>query len=1191
MDLDAVAVGQDVQVVDPEVRAHVYSLVTALGGFNGEDVSKYSIGDDALACLRDIKKWLRLYDEKTNRLDVARCLGEANLVNGDLLPILSLWFGNGGHTKKHMTRIALACLELLVPLTWPVEIHSQMTVNHHRHTPYLQQVQVQYKRGLLDQHAGMNVLRSIIGIGLPSLSLPKSERTNRDEGILKLVLYLFRNVAMISAPKGLVTDTDEEEISRSATINAFQQQQVFALLLTMCSNINDEFSFQDVVLLEILFHLVKGVNVQKLFMNDTERNAKRNDELGDLLQKESGVSREYAKTAPTRHGRFGTMIWVKRDDAKVSTVSGQDILKDGQTAFNKMDQSKKWNRPKHGRRQQEAEAASGDFSSTTHLTPAAYINLRTFVEEFLDTGFNPLLTHVRKAIEREANRVVDINTRQWLYLVAWFLQAERERRRYQQKQHEKTKGTSKEIEPDSFSLVAGVLNQETFVFLNRAMQYSYDNKEWQDLNANMRCFTQILLTVQEMAASPLEEDQEIAENIQNRIFYEETTHDRILSIVRGYNDQGFAYLDACTELAHVFLRMLENYSKENVDMQVRSKRRSKRAKKTNSEGQDEENVEENDSEAEELADAARAVRERKFDFKRFSARFCSQKSVDTYVLFTAYYRELDDEQLKRAHRFFYRVAFKQELSTLLFRVDILNLFYRMIKGPGSLDSTKPIYKDWQELVKQLTRKMIKKLDERPALFTEMLFSKVNSTLFFLEYGYEKQTLFTGGTRPPAELEVHPRAGTSTDTKLNVVVAALIMDGRADLAKWLSDCLGSAANERSSWEAEQTIRQEESPEAVVPPSPIIEIQSKDDSIRTAMFRNGRIRLLMKLVGLERLGTEDVMGASWFVPSSLDSAALSEVKSVIDKGLENPVTEVDGLDPREQLRRKPMAEPRETFQTTLDVDFGSESEGEDGIPDGPLFPPNIRSKSSNALEELKEKRRKRRQSNKEKEPLDDSTIEERRRNREENARARQAKIKSDLFVHDSDDESDEEADKEFFAREEVGRKAQDQRIREALVSKALEEDDASSSTEQPRSKKTNRRKRRSIDGDDHGEKNTSNKALKKPRVSIGGFELSENDDDDDDDDEDDDVLMTGLSDNHHGSSKGASTSREDGEHDTPPTSAEHEEWDLDKELNNHKDLEQDAAIGTTAHANDSEEDAPVASNRRRGRAGFVFDSDSE
>ncbi|EED18335.1 DNA repair protein (Tof1), putative [Talaromyces stipitatus ATCC 10500] len=1165
MELDAVAVGRDVQVVDPEVRAHVYSLVTALGGFNGEDVSKYNLGDDALACLRDIKKWLRLYDDKTNRLDVARCLAEANIVNGDLLPILNLWYNGEGQKKKHLTRVALACLELLVPLTWPVEIHGQMTINHHRHTPYLQQAQVQYKRGILDQNTGLQTLRAVIQIGLPSFTMPKSERTSRDDGILKLMLYLLRNVAMISAPKGLVTDADEEETSRSTTINAFQQQNVFALILTMSANISEDFNFQDVVLLEILFHLVKGVDVQKLFMNDTERKAKHNDELSDLLKKESGVKREYAKNAPTRHGRFGTMIWVKRDDAKVSTVSGQDILKDGQIAFNKMDQTKKWNRPKHGRRQQP-EAASGDFTLSTHLTSTATKNLRTFVEEFLDTGFNPLFTHVRKAIEREADRVTDINTRQFLYVVAWFLQAERERRSYQRKQNERNKGTSKEIEPDNFSLVASVLNQETFVFLNRAMQYSFDNHEWQDLNANMRCFTQILLTIQEMAASTFEEDQEIAENTLNRIFYEETTHDRIISIVRGYKDQGFAYLDACTELSHVFLRMLENYSKANVDMQVRSKRRA-RAKKTDTAGQEADNEENVDSEAEELADAARVAKERKFDFKRFSARFCSQKSIDTFVQFTTYYRDLDDEQLKRAHRFFYRVAFKQELSILLYRLDILNLFYRMIKGSESLDSSKPIFREWEEFVKQLTRRMIKKLNERPALFTELLFSKINATLFYLEYGHEKQTISTGGTRPPAELEVHPRAGTSRDEKLNVVVAAMLMDGQADLVKWLSEALRSAANERSSWEAENEIRQLESPEAAVSPSPLIEIKSDNDSIRTATFRNGRLRLLMTSVGLERLGTEDVMGASWVVPASLDSATLSAVNSIIEKGLENPVKEIDGLDPRDQLRRKPTAEPKETYQTTLDVDFGSESEGEDAIPEGPLFPPNIRSKS-NALKELKEKRRKRSKRDEDKEPLDDAILEERRRNREENARARQAKIKSDLFVHDSDDESDEEADRAFFEHEEAVRKAQDKRVREALVTKALEEDAAN---EQSKSKKTTRRKRRGMDNGE-SDKDTDSEGQKKRRVTIGGFEMS------DDEEEDDDVLMTGVG--GDSSSQGVN-----GDDDTPPTSTEHEEWDLDKELEQHKSTTIEAT-----HDSDSE-DGPVAANRRRARAGFVIEDDSE
>jgi replication fork protection complex subunit Tof1/Swi1 len=103
------------ETVDPEVRAYVYSLVNAVGGSSTYD-NNYSIGDDALAVLKDLARWLKLYDEKTGRMDVKRCLAEANLVKGDLLEILALW-SEDTKTQKSRSRLALACLELLVPLS------------------------------------------------------------------------------------------------------------------------------------------------------------------------------------------------------------------------------------------------------------------------------------------------------------------------------------------------------------------------------------------------------------------------------------------------------------------------------------------------------------------------------------------------------------------------------------------------------------------------------------------------------------------------------------------------------------------------------------------------------------------------------------------------------------------------------------------------------------------------------------------------------------------------------------------------------------------------------------------------------------------------------------------------------------------------------------------------------------------
>jgi replication fork protection complex subunit Tof1/Swi1 len=141
--------------VHPQVRAHITSLVSALGGFSiDDDHGGYKLGDDALEVLRDLKKWIRFYDEKTNRMDVARCLAEANIVGSDLLHILATWPPTDNN-NKYKARIALACLELMVPLTWPIERDREtMTVNHYRHMPVLQLAQVGYKRAIINFDAG-----------------------------------------------------------------------------------------------------------------------------------------------------------------------------------------------------------------------------------------------------------------------------------------------------------------------------------------------------------------------------------------------------------------------------------------------------------------------------------------------------------------------------------------------------------------------------------------------------------------------------------------------------------------------------------------------------------------------------------------------------------------------------------------------------------------------------------------------------------------------------------------------------------------------------------------------------------------------------------------------------------------------------------------------------------------------------
>ena len=1013
-----------------------------LGGTGADEYGRYVLGDEALACLKDIKKWLRLYDEKANRLDVSRCLAEANLVSGDLLPILALW-SEAAVENKFKSKIALACLELLVPLTWPIEKDdARMTTNHHLQIPSLRLAQTSYKRAILEHEPAL-ILRTCVRIALPSIALPMGERTSRDEGIIKLLLYFCRNMAMISLPENLQSN-EQREVSRSATIEAFHRQEVLALLLTIASNMGEDFSNQDTVVLEVLFHLLKGVDVEKLFMDRKELSDVNGNELKSLLAKEAGMHRDYAKNAPTRHNRFGTMIWVQRDgEGRHSTVSGQHSLKDNQKTMDMMDKSKKWNKPKQ--RRKGDDQAPERFDMPVSLTEIATLYLRTFVEELLDSGFNPLFDHLRKALERKSERVLEAHWQQYFYLISWFLEAERVRRQKKAEaaKNRKDKKIEETFEADSFALIASVLIQENFVLLNRFMQDRLDLKAWREVQAGARCFSQILLIVQDMAESPIEEDQEIAENIQNRIFYEETTHDRIITILRNYKDQGFGYLNTSTELAHVFLRMLERYSREHVDLQIRSRRKARKSKKAEAKQRGEDSDNDNASEIEDVREAERTTRERKFDFTRFAAKFMTQACVDTFVAFTKFYNDLDVEQLKRAHRFFYRVAFKQDLAVILFRLDIIALFNKMIKGPEGLDPKNPMYKEWNEFARQVFKKFIKKMEQRPELAIEILFSKINSTAYYLEYGHEKQTQ-KAAPRAPATLEV---TGNMSRSEQISVVVAVLHDKNIEYIDWVLKSLSSAVDERQSWEAETTARSQppvngelETPEgqsdfsASSPKPPSIVLTPPNEDIRLATFKSAHLRLLMTLCGFERLGIDDEPGASWIIPSAIPSYQLKDTHSTVDKFRSNPIfTYGDDpvLEAEDLLRRKLLPKvPRVAYDDDSDGSLGIVSDGEEEF----LFPAkgstDPAERKANALAQLKKQRRKRHGvADDEGSGLSEEEIARRRKLRAQADWEKQNKIKSLEFVYDSD--WDEEEDRLFFEREEAKRVEQSSKAMEALT----------------------------------------------------------------------------------------------------------------------------------------------------------------
>jgi len=207
--------------------------------------------------------------------------------------------------------------------------------------------------------------------------------------------------------------------------------------------------------------------------------------------------------------------------------------------------------------------------------------------------------------------------------------------------------------------------------------------------------------------------------------------------------------------------------------------------------------------------------------------------------------------------------------------------------------------------------------------------------------------------------------------------------------------------------------------------------------TAMFKDNKLRLLMTLSGFERLGIDDELGATWIIPSALSARELHETHDCIDRHRRDPVMQYgddgDTMNAEDMLRRK-----ANTTAKQRRAEYDDDSDGDGIIDDGEeefLFPASgpvdDKTRKKDALKEMKSKRRRRRHaagSEDEDGGLSDATRDARRKARLETDREKRRKIKSNEFVGDSDD--DDEADTEFFRREEEMRKGQAGRVMEAL-----------------------------------------------------------------------------------------------------------------------------------------------------------------
>jgi len=194
----------------------------------------------------------------------------------------------------------------------------------------------------------------------------------------------------------------------------------------------------------------------------------------------------------------------------------------------------------------------------------------------------------------------------------------------------------------------------------------------------------------------------------------------------------------------------------------------------------------------------------------------------------------------------------------------------------------------------------------------------------------------------------------------------------------------------------------------------------------------------------------------------------------------------------------------------------------------------------------------------------------------------KIKSREFVNDSDDESDEERDREFFAREDARRKGQGAKVMEALRAGRITQTIEGEKVKPKLDSGNGSRKRKSgaVDG-----------VRKKRRKgsSLGGSDRSD----------DDGILDVNMEDDVMSDSPprrgpfGSDSEDDDRNEDTPLSSPPMDGLSLGRE----GEAAQPEIVSAkedvdTGDGEEDEDDAPVISTaRRRGKIAIFDDSDDE
>jgi replication fork protection complex subunit Tof1/Swi1 len=240
------------------IQPVITTIIDALGGV---EQGKYRMGEQAGACLKDLKKLWRRDDTDDDRT-VARIFWEKRLLQNDLVPILLATAGEGlGEDKR-----AISCVDLMTAMTWPIDMAEELKEldeeeDRNADFTHLLESHLYYKASLVRP----DIMKALFNIIIPPLSKSIPERTEKDCQIVTVVLYLIRNLAFVKDLRpGANLSAHQLEFTslQSRLIKELSAANFLEFFLTISSNSEKDpwLTGWNTIALEILYLFYRGVS-------------------------------------------------------------------------------------------------------------------------------------------------------------------------------------------------------------------------------------------------------------------------------------------------------------------------------------------------------------------------------------------------------------------------------------------------------------------------------------------------------------------------------------------------------------------------------------------------------------------------------------------------------------------------------------------------------------------------------------------------------------------------------------------------------------------------------------------------------------------------------------------------------------------------------------------------------------------